>query len=181
MNWINEGLPGEANLILFNNGNDDGMSELIEFTAPVSSDGTYEIADGQPFGPTPGDYAFFYESPDFYGDHLCGVYRLPNGNTLATNGPEGEIREVDDSGMIVWQYFTPESLMRAAKYPMDILNPPSACSGDANGDGVVGVDDLLLVIAAWGPCAGCDADVNDDDVVGVNDLLAVIADWGICP
>jgi hypothetical protein len=50
-----------------------------------------------------------------------------------------------------------------------------------NGDGVVGVDDMLLVIAAWGPCAGCDADINEDDVVGVNDLLAVIADWGECP
>jgi hypothetical protein len=181
VNWIDEGLPGESNLLLFNNGNDDEMSDLIEFTPPLSADGTYEIVDGQPFGPIPGDYAFFYESPDFHGDHLCGVYRLPNGNTVATNGPAGEIREIDASGMIVWQYFTPNSLMRAVKYPMDILNPPSTCSGDADGDGVVGVDDILLVISAWGPCADCDADVNEDGEVGVNDILTVIGNWGPCP
>jgi hypothetical protein len=51
-------------------------------------------------------------------------------------------------------------------------------SCDINDDGVVNVDDLLLVIAAWGPCPGCDADVNGDDTVGVDDLLLVIACWG---
>ena len=29
-----------------------------------------------------------------------------------------------------------------------------SCNGDATGDGQVGVDDLLLVLAAWGPCPG---------------------------
>ena len=181
VNWIDEGLSGEGNLLLFNNGNDDAMSDLIEFTAPVSADGTYEIADGQPFDPVPSDYAFFYESPDFYGDHLCGVYRLPNGNTVATNGPEGEIREVDDSGAVVWQYFTQQSLMRAVKYSMDILDPPNACIGDTDDDGSVGVDDMLLVIANWGPCVGCDADVNKDGDVGVDDVLLIISSWGPCP
>ena len=181
VNWIDEGLPGEGNLLLFNNGNDDEMSDLIEFTAPLSADDTYEIADGQPFDPVPSDYAFFYESPDFYGDHLCGVYRLPNGNTVATNGPEREIREVDASGTVVWQYFTQQSLMRAVKYSMDILDPPNACTGDTDGDEIVGVDDMLLVIAAWGPCVGCDADVNNDGVVNIDDLLIVISVWGPCP
>ncbi len=54
--------------------------------------------------------------------------------------------------------------------------------GDINADGVVNVTDLLLVIAAWGPCPGggeaCDADTNGDGEVNVSDLLTVIANWG---
>ncbi len=50
-----------------------------------------------------------------------------------------------------------------------------------NGDGMVGVSDLLAVIAAWGPCADlndCPADVTYDGLVNVSDLLLVIASWG---
>jgi hypothetical protein len=48
--------------------------------------------------------------------------------------------------------------------------------GDINGDGVVNVEDLLFIIAAWGT-DDSDADVNGDGVVNVEDLLAVIANW----
>lgn len=182
VNWIDEGMPGEGNLLIFNNGNDDNTSDLIEFTPPLLPDGTYEIDEGQPFDPVPGDYVFFYEEPGFHGDHLCGVYRLPNGNTIATDGPGQEIREVDAEGEIAWQYFTSHNLMRAVKYPWDILDPKDKpCDADINGDGLVGVDDLLSIIASWGPCAGCDADINDDSLVNVNDLLLLIGSWGACP
>lgn len=56
-----------------------------------------------------------------------------------------------------------------------------ACPADVNGDGQIGVADLLAVISNWGPCAGCPADVTGDDQVGVADLLAVISNWGPCP
>jgi hypothetical protein len=49
---------------------------------------------------------------------------------------------------------------------------------DANGDGVVNVVDLLLVLAAWGPCPGCPEDVTGDGTVDVLDLLEVLAHWG---
>jgi hypothetical protein len=26
------------------------------------------------------------------------------------------------------------------------------CEGDVNGDGMVGVDDILILLANWGPC-----------------------------
>jgi hypothetical protein len=55
------------------------------------------------------------------------------------------------------------------------------CPADTDGDGEVGVNDLLDVLAAWGSCAGCPADVNGDDAVDVADLLAVLAGWGPCP
>jgi len=57
-----------------------------------------------------------------------------------------------------------------------------------NGDELVNVQDLLAVIAVWGPCANpnaCPADIapapSGDDTVNVQDLLAVIAAWGACP
>jgi hypothetical protein len=55
----------------------------------------------------------------------------------------------------------------------------SACLGDIDGDGSVGVVDLLAVIGAWG-AAGGPADVDADGVVGLGDALAVIDRWGPC-
>ncbi|MHC5024517.1 MAG: hypothetical protein ACYTGG_11535, partial [Planctomycetota bacterium] len=51
---------------------------------------------------------------------------------------------------------------------------------DVDGDGQVGISDLMAVLAGWGPCpaAGtCHADVDGDGVVGISDLLAVLAAW----
>lgn len=58
------------------------------------------------------------------------------------------------------------------------------CPGDvapAGGDGVVNVDDLLVVIGNWG-CNGtsCAGDTNGDNTVNVDDLLGVISAWGPC-
>ncbi len=55
--------------------------------------------------------------------------------------------------------------------------------GDLNGDCIVGVPDLLALLAAWGPCADpcppfCTGDLNGDCVVGVPDLLLLLANWG---
>jgi hypothetical protein len=54
------------------------------------------------------------------------------------------------------------------------------CPADANGDGVVSVDDLLSVIADWG-LSNSPADVDANGVVNVEDLLLMIAAWGACP
>jgi hypothetical protein len=54
--------------------------------------------------------------------------------------------------------------------------------GDTNGDNIVDIDDLLIVINAWGTCkAPCAADVaplpTGNGVVDIDDLLVVINDW----
>jgi enterochelin esterase-like enzyme len=49
---------------------------------------------------------------------------------------------------------------------------------DLNGDGHVNVADLLLLIAAWGPCSGaCAADLDGSGAVNIADLLALIGAW----
>ena len=49
--------------------------------------------------------------------------------------------------------------------------------GDLNGDGVVGTDDLLAVLAAWGACDACPEDLDGDGYVGVNEILLIIDHW----
>ncbi|MCH2134958.1 MAG: hypothetical protein MK101_00070 [Phycisphaerales bacterium] len=51
------------------------------------------------------------------------------------------------------------------------------CPQDLNGDGVVGVKDLLAVIAGWGSAAG---DVNGDGNTDVSDILNLFEAWGEC-
>jgi hypothetical protein len=49
--------------------------------------------------------------------------------------------------------------------------------GDFDGDGLVTVNDLLQLIAAFGNCEDCVEDLNGDGVVDVNDLLALLGVW----
>ena len=53
--------------------------------------------------------------------------------------------------------------------------------GDLDGDGIVGINDFLLLLAAWGPCpappANCPADLDNDGIVGINDFLLLLSLW----
>ncbi len=55
---------------------------------------------------------------------------------------------------------------------------------DLDGDGRVGVGDLLALLGAWGACPSCDdpascpADLDGDCSVGLADLLLLLAAWG---
>ena len=55
-------------------------------------------------------------------------------------------------------------------YPID--SPP----GDVDHNCRVNVDDLLLLLAQWGPGVSF-ADVNNDGAVNVTDLLTLLANW----
>jgi hypothetical protein len=67
--------------------------------------------------------------------------------------------------------------------------PFTECPADVSplgGNGVVDIDDLLLVIAAWGT-SNPQFDIvspgspGATPVIDMDDLLAVIAAWGMCP
>ena len=55
---------------------------------------------------------------------------------------------------------------------------PPACPADITGDGLVTVEDLLVVLSGWGGTGA--ADINGDGIVDVMDLLGVVAAWGEC-
>ena len=60
------------------------------------------------------------------------------------------------------------------------VGAPEPCSGDVSGDGLVDVNDVLAVVAAFGACGSCSEDIDGDGTVGVDDLLVVIAAFGPC-
>ena len=55
------------------------------------------------------------------------------------------------------------------------------CPEDLDQSGDVGFGDLLLLLAAWGPCGeDCPEDLDDGGDVGFGDLLLLLAAWGPC-
>jgi hypothetical protein len=51
--------------------------------------------------------------------------------------------------------------------------------GDIDGNSIVNVSDVLLLIEYWGS-SGSPGDINQDGIVDVSDLLMVVANWGEC-
>lgn len=60
---------------------------------------------------------------------------------------------------------------------VDVTDTP--CSTDIDGDGETNVNDILLLLAAYGTSDPA-SDIDGDGVVGVNDVLQLIAGWGPC-
>ena len=56
----------------------------------------------------------------------------------------------------------------------------AGCTGDLDGDGMVGGADLGLMFIQWGDCTDCLADLDGDGVVGGSDLGLLFIAWGPC-
>ena len=109
--WIENGLSGAGNIILFNNReldeNGEEFSAIIEFTPPLNEDKSYSTVDNGQFGPHHEDIVWKYSSPGFYSRVISGVQRLPNENTFIIQGRSGRLFEVSPEGEIVWDYVNP--------------------------------------------------------------------------
>ncbi len=66
-------------------------------------------------------------------------------------------------------------------YLFDAAAAPGKCPWDLDGNAVVGVSDLLSLLASWGRCKGCPADFDGNGTVGASDLLTLLVNWGPCP
>ncbi|MCH8007194.1 MAG: hypothetical protein IH888_13370 [Planctomycetes bacterium] len=69
-------------------------------------------------------------------------------------------------------------------FDMDQVNCDLPCPWDLEGNGSVGVKDLLILLGVWGPCppkGDCPADFDGSGDVGVKDLLILLGAWGPCP
>jgi len=106
--WIPAGRPGAGNFLLFNNGTGrpgGSWSSADELTPPVDLNGNYSLNAGQQFGPSGLSWTYSGNGSNyFYADHVSGVERQENGNTLICDGPAGRAFEVDPSGSIVWDW-----------------------------------------------------------------------------
>ena len=134
--WIEDGLPGAGNLLLFNNGmsvpraqrDRDAQSEVLEINPYLNGDG----ADtGRYVNPPEAGYTYIPETDatgrqppvtrwvsrqivgayrpldGFVSYHGSAVQRLPNGNTLISLARPGRLVEVAPDGEVVWEYVNP--------------------------------------------------------------------------
>ncbi len=58
---------------------------------------------------------------------------------------------------------------------LDVARAVGLGAGDLDGDGIVTVEDMNLLLAAMGPCDECPADLDGDGFVTVQDLLLLLA------
>jgi outer membrane protein assembly factor BamB len=104
---IPKGLPGAGNLMVFDNGGSSG------YGAPtaVSPDGSaiYQRAGSRvlEINPTTLELVWSYTGPRFFSTNISGAQRLPNGNTLITEGAPGRLLEVTADRRVVWEYIYP--------------------------------------------------------------------------
>ena len=104
---IPKGLPGAGNLLVFDNGGASGYGA----PTPVSPDGgsVYQRAGSRvlEINPTTLELVWSYTGPRLFSTNISGAQRLPNGNTLITEGAPGRLLEVTNDRRIVWEYIYP--------------------------------------------------------------------------
>lgn len=115
---IPQGLPGASDLLLFDSGGSAGYG-LPNGTAPDGTanqhrdfsrvlqlnPATLEIV--WQYSPDEAGYVEPLDSYKFYSPLLGAAQRLPNGNTLITEGADGRVFEVTPEYETVWEYVHP--------------------------------------------------------------------------
>lgn len=137
---IPKGLPGEGNILLYDNGGKAGYgmptptapsgmlncrrdhSRILELD-PVSLEIVWQCR--------PSDLGYLqpFQSDKFYSIFGSSAQRLPNGNTLITEAADGRIIEITKDYEIVWEYISPytgtflptNSTYRAYRYPYEYV------------------------------------------------------------
>ena len=133
--------------------------------------------------------------PTLTGAFPFGLLRINNGATVDLvdnylNNPDDGIAEViytellvveagatlRTNGYIIYTSNFENSGLVDNLDDIIIIDPPTP--GDINGDGLVNIADLLILIGDWGACPnGCGGDIDGDGFANIADLLIVIANW----
>jgi len=136
-NWVDEGLPGAGNILVFNNntglgniarvGNNGagaaaaqeqlkGTSNVHEISPTITDDGGYVLTK---VGTYEAEQIWFWENDDFFAPFQGGAHRLPNGNTLLTDTVGRRVWEVTADGRVVVRYKGPAPAFKTFKFPAE--------------------------------------------------------------
>ena len=115
----------------------------------------------------PTQYGFFDTYPDNDGASFNGLWNVypyfPSGTIIGSDL---------ERGLFVWEL----GILDPCTLPVE------SCATDVDGNGNVGVSDILAIIENWGVCGDGtfrpSGDVDGSCCVDVADLLAVVAVWG---
>jgi hypothetical protein len=104
---IPKGLPGAGNLMVFDNGGSSGYGA----PTPVSPDGSaiYQRAGSRvlEINPVTLELVWSFTGARLFSTNISSAQRLPNGNTLITEGAPGRLLEVTSDRQVVWEYIYP--------------------------------------------------------------------------
>ena len=161
---IAPGLPGEGNVLIFNNQAGTPVGEswtaIYEVVLPYEPGG-FTYSPGVPYGPA--GPVWEYTAPtktDFYSPFLSSVARLPNGNTFIDSGKQHWLFEVASDGTKVWEYFPvipnpPDNLYKATYIERTLWETSGSLSVGAGGSvdfdlisGSVHAGELYLVLGS---------------------------------
>lgn len=161
-----------GNMLLLDNGNRRGGEPANSSTGRTFAV-ELELSD---LPLTDATIAWSWEVP-VYCPSTGDADRLANGNTLITATHVNGVLEATPMGLVTWRLniLAAETCSgyrpgyRATRVPnLFYLELETSCEADLSGDGDVGVEDLLAVIANWGK------------PYDVTDILKVIQSWGEC-
>ncbi len=127
LHMIPRGLPGEGDLLVYDNGGAAGYGA----PNPASPTGLYyavrdysRVLQINPvtleivwqYTPEEAGNVLSMDGSKFYSPYISSAQRLPNGNTLITEGSDGRIFEVTQEHEVVWEYINPYYNTVAGKY-----------------------------------------------------------------
>lgn len=115
---IPQGLPGAGNILIFDNGgwggygkpnpeSPDGLKNARRDHSRILEINPITFAIEWQYTPTEAGFQAPLDSYRFYSPYISSAQRLPNGNTLITEGADGRIFEVTAEHELVWEYISP--------------------------------------------------------------------------
>jgi hypothetical protein len=126
---IPKGLPGEGNILIFDNGgwggygapnpsSPSGIKNVHRDYSRVLEIDPITLKIVWQYTPKEAGLIEPLDSVRFYSPFISNAQRLPNGNTLITEGSDGRIFEVTKEHEIVWEYISPYDGKGKAKLNM---------------------------------------------------------------
>lgn len=137
VHMIPRGLPGEGNILIFDNGGLAGYGSPNPSSPTGRQNAKRDYSRVLEIDPTTLEIVWQYtpaeaglieplDSSRFYSPFVSGAQRLSNGNTLITEGSDGRIFEVTKEHEIVWEFINPyknkinmNMVYRSYRYPYD--------------------------------------------------------------
>ncbi len=118
VHMIPKGLPGEGNILLFDNGGAAGYAEPTPFNPTGNKAVHRDYSRILEINPINFEIVWQYSAAEagyfaplepfrFYSKLISSAQRLPNGNTVITEGVDGRIFEVTREHELVWEFTNP--------------------------------------------------------------------------
>jgi choice-of-anchor B domain-containing protein len=173
---------------------DDGCTYLFSPTLDASESGlalSYWRWYSNNFGADPNNDIFRVWASDDGGTSWVAVETVGPGGPEAGGGwfhveiPLASIAGLDPTDQLILRFDACDenagSVIEAAidGVAISAIECDPTCTADVTGDGLVGIADLLFVIAEWGE-SNSDADADNSGSVDVGDILIIMDGWGPC-